>query len=453
MLPRRFLPVLCALLVSIIVSASAASAPEQYDLWVLQPFGGSGTYESYAWDANNQAAVCGTATSGGGYVGYLRLNAADTRALVVPWLRGINEAGRVVGHNLLIDPATETQTIIPRLSAYYYLVWANDVNDNDVVVGYAAWHNNEEGLNQAGFVWDAVNGTRGTTVPGLTGLLAINNENVAVGNIQRSVGSSEAVVYKVNTGEAINLDDILTPDLGSPGYSEVRHINNLGVVAGEGWNGSVYAAFTWSDTDGFAFLPGLSGGDRDRVHPTGITDDGNVVGYALTPNLGWRAFSWDASGGMRDLNNYVTGGGNFVCSRALRVSANGVIVGDGYFATDGRNFGAPRAFLLVPREFTASGIKDTPAAAGIEVGAYPNPFNPQTTITYDLSQPGPVRVDVFRVSGEFVTTLVNGVAAAGTNRTSWNGRDARGRAVSSGTYLVRVATPSTSVTTKVVLLK
>jgi len=68
----------------------------------------------------------------------------------------------------------------------------------------------------------------------------------------------------------------------------------------------------------------------------------------------------------------------------------------------------------------------------------PNPFNPLTTIKYDLPEGGPVRLSVFDLSGRLVRTLVDESMPLGSHETEWDGRDASGREVSSGSYLARL---------------
>ncbi len=69
---------------------------------------------------------------------------------------------------------------------------------------------------------------------------------------------------------------------------------------------------------------------------------------------------------------------------------------------------------------------------------YPNPFNPRTTIAYEMPGPGYVRLQVFDVRGRVVRTLVDGPADPGRHETVWDGRDANGRELPSGSYLLRL---------------
>lgn len=68
----------------------------------------------------------------------------------------------------------------------------------------------------------------------------------------------------------------------------------------------------------------------------------------------------------------------------------------------------------------------------------PNPFNPKTTIRFDLPEAGPVRLSVFDVAGRLVRTLVDDTMAQGGHEAVWDGRDASGREVGSGSYLARL---------------
>jgi alpha-mannosidase len=65
---------------------------------------------------------------------------------------------------------------------------------------------------------------------------------------------------------------------------------------------------------------------------------------------------------------------------------------------------------------------------------YPNPFNPSTTIGFQLPAVGNVRLVVYDVLGREVKTLVRDIRVAGTHTAVWDGRDVSGRAVSSGIY-------------------
>jgi len=84
---------------------------------------------------------------------------------------------------------------------------------------------------------------------------------------------------------------------------------------------------------------------------------------------------------------------------------------------------------------------------------YPNPFNPQMTISFSLEQIGWAEFGVFELTGRRVTLLASRVFTAGTHSLTWNGRDSQGRTMPSGTYLVRLATESGVEARKVMLVR
>ncbi|MFQ5627602.1 MAG: alpha/beta hydrolase-fold protein [bacterium] len=72
------------------------------------------------------------------------------------------------------------------------------------------------------------------------------------------------------------------------------------------------------------------------------------------------------------------------------------------------------------------------------VSNYPNPFHPNTTITYDLFRQARVSISVFNILGQKLRTLVVGDFSAGEHLATWDGRDARGQLLPNGIYLFHV---------------
>jgi hypothetical protein len=82
----------------------------------------------------------------------------------------------------------------------------------------------------------------------------------------------------------------------------------------------------------------------------------------------------------------------------------------------------------------------------------PNPFNPTTTITYDVAEAGHISIEIYDVSGRLVRTLVNEGKAVGRYHTLWDGRDNVGAAVHSGVYFYRMSAPGREPQTRKMLL-
>jgi len=84
---------------------------------------------------------------------------------------------------------------------------------------------------------------------------------------------------------------------------------------------------------------------------------------------------------------------------------------------------------------------------------YPNPFNPVTTISYDLAEDVYVELTVYNMIGEKVTTLVKGNQPAGYYNVEWDGRNSQGRIVPSGMYFLKISAGSYNKTNKMVFVK
>ena len=118
-----------------------------------------------------------------------------------------------------------------------------------------------------------------------------------------------------------------------------------------------------------------------------------------------------------------------------------------------------------------SGELDASSVCGVEVNAialsrfevpanfalhanYPNPFNPVTTIGYDLPDEAQVKISVFDILGREVSVLVNGVIEAGYHQAVWNGMDHSSNALSSGVYFYQLQVNGEVLNTqKMMLLK
>ena len=72
--------------------------------------------------------------------------------------------------------------------------------------------------------------------------------------------------------------------------------------------------------------------------------------------------------------------------------------------------------------------------------SFANPFNPRTTIVYDVARAGRVRLSIHAITGQCLRTLVAEERVAGRYSVAWNGRDADGRLVATGLHLCRMET-------------
>ena len=109
----------------------------------------------------------------------------------------------------------------------------------------------------------------------------------------------------------------------------------------------------------------------------------------------------------------------------------------------------PAGYFALP----LSALSGRALPEGFSLGPnYPNPFNPSTIIPYQLAASSAVRLEVFNLLGQRVTTLVEGERPAGFHTATWHATDAAGRAVGAGVYIYRLAVGAASQTGRMVLL-
>ena len=88
-----------------------------------------------------------------------------------------------------------------------------------------------------------------------------------------------------------------------------------------------------------------------------------------------------------------------------------------------------------------------------EISNFPNPFNPETTISLNLNESERVIVQVFNLKGQLVKTLLDERLPAGISQIKWTGRDADNKAVASGIYFYKIITNKEKKSGKMLLLK
>ena len=85
--------------------------------------------------------------------------------------------------------------------------------------------------------------------------------------------------------------------------------------------------------------------------------------------------------------------------------------------------------------------------------AYPNPFNPQTTISYTVGNPSDVTLRIYDLRGRLVREVVSGYHEVGEYTVRWDGRNTAGERVASGVYLYRLESMRFAAQNRVVLIR
>ncbi|MBN2291425.1 MAG: T9SS type A sorting domain-containing protein [Pirellulales bacterium] len=126
---------------------------------------------------------------------------------------------------------------------------------------------------------------------------------------------------------------------------------------------------------------------------------------------------------------------------------------DVYYKITALDYAGNESAPASPGTVTAVEEPEIPRAYGLFPNV-PNPFNPSTSIRYDVPPGGgEVTLRIYDVSGRFVRTLVDGLQTAGRKTVVWNGRDDRDRSVVSGVYFYRLQAPGYEKTLKMVLIQ
>jgi len=102
---------------------------------------------------------------------------------------------------------------------------------------------------------------------------------------------------------------------------------------------------------------------------------------------------------------------------------------------------------------TSTDDPDIPVVATALNGNYPNPFNPETTISYSVKEAGRVRLEIYNIKGQLVRTLVDEDQTTGHYKQVFNSKDNRGRSISSGVYLILMTAPGYQKTSKMILMQ
>jgi len=168
----------------------------------------------------------------------------------------------------------------------------------------------------------------------------------------------------------------------------------------------------------------------------GVEVSGDVA-YVVDPYIGLYVID------IADPENpAVIGGGiassYFVTSLTLSPDWLYIVDGEGVFQMS--RHGTPTLVEQTPRPRSALTVS-------------PNPFNPRTNITFSLAVTGEVRAGVYDLLGRHVAVLADRRFPVGTHELRWDGRNAAGRAVPTGVYLVRVRTSKGEQSAKMMLVK
>ncbi|MBK6733370.1 MAG: hypothetical protein IPG61_04675 [bacterium] len=172
----------------------------------------------------------------------------------------------------------------------------------------------------------------------------------------------------------------------------------------------------------------LQGGSAISRDLAGL-DEGTVSWPVVvtSPNPGAAMLTWDPSAwpAGTDFQLYLPSENRVVVMSMRKTTEYALMLG------------ARAVQLIVRTPDLTSGVDRTDGAT-YAVRAAPNPFNPRTTIAFDLSKAGFAELRIYSVRGELVAVLGGRACEAGRHEEAWLGTDRLGRAVPSGSYFARL---------------
>ncbi len=100
-----------------------------------------------------------------------------------------------------------------------------------------------------------------------------------------------------------------------------------------------------------------------------------------------------------------------------------------------------------------AGIEDQAPAPIHTMTTYPNPFNPRTSIVFELNHESAIQLDVYDLSGRLMRRLADGIYPNGMHTVTWDGTDSYGNSLPSGNYFAQVKTGGKTMTRSMTLVK
>ena len=204
----------------------------------------------------------------------------------------------------------------------------------------------------------------------------------------------------------------------------------------------------------------------EQVTLNAVLTDAEATGVGFAVNYDPARFEFVEAAGTGDAPLFLAqpdGEGRIVVARAAQTTVEGPVASLVFQAIG--EFDEPGRFEIADGLILgADGIisRVTPGSA-LELATlptefallqnFPNPFNPETTIKYNLADPAQTQLRVYNLVGQVVRTLVREKQAAGRYTIRWDGRDDRGLTVSSGVYFYQITAGKFRDVRKLMLLK
>lgn len=209
---------------------------------------------------------------------------------------------------------------------------------------------------------------------------------------------------------------------------------------------------------------------RDQVYGINFLGDPTLIVYTAVPEKMKITAAYDNGGLIIDVSN----GYDLLEDCSVILSKSGLILKELTSNKNGRvkfNYdfnlnddyvisAVKNGFTIAQKDFNPSISTGVDEIESEELPSlyilnqnYPNPFNPSTVISFDLPKSSLVKLSVFNILGQEITTLVNEQLSAGSYQTEWKGNDKNSNQVGSGVYFYRMNANDYTEVKKMVLVR
>ncbi|MFA7710395.1 MAG: GLUG motif-containing protein [Candidatus Neomarinimicrobiota bacterium] len=269
----------------------------------------------------------------------------------------------------------------------------------------------------------------------------------ATGNVsgQEMVGGFVGTIYGFTATSSTRIENCFST-------GEVTGTDEVGGFAGRNTSANILNSYARGNVHGDNKVGGFLGYNSEGIltncystgKPDGESDIGGFVGSTASWGGTTTGCFWDIESSMLSNSDGGTGKTTAEVKTQSTFTDAGWDFSDIWAINTAKNDGYPclqwqddlPTAIEASKPFSSnSGVPDT----YVLNNAYPNPFNPTTTISYGLPEPGRVRMVIYNIYGQKIAELVNQTQNAGWYQTNWNGKNQSGVQVSSGVYLCHIS--------------
>ncbi len=239
----------------------------------------------------------------------------------------------------------------------------------------------------------------------------------------------------------------------------IAGLRSSGGMVGQNEFGTITSCYSTGSVYGNEFIGGFIGfhneGTITNCYSTGNVsgnlETGGLVGQSNCATINYSFWDIETSGQSTSAGG--TGKATVELKNISTFTEAGWLFPNVWLINTELNNGYP--YLNYPNSVANDDIVIIPSLNSIALlkNAYPNPFNPSTTLSFELSSPEIVKIDIYNVKGQLVKSLVKGSYNTGIHSMVWDGKDNKGYSSCSGVYFYKMQAGKNSQTKKMMLMK